>query len=297
MNEHKDHIPVLTKEVLQYLDLKPDENVIDGTVGNGGHANLMLEKTSPFGKLLGIDADRDQITNARRNAHAFNERIVLVNDSYANIKEIAERVRFKPINAILLDLGYSSWHIAQSQKGFSFLKNEPLDMRYGGGELTAGNIINEYKEKELEKILREYGEEKFSKQIAMAIVRQRRVKKIESTFDLVSVIEEVVGARYQREKIHCATRTFQALRIAVNGELDNLQTALPQALEVLAPGGRLAVIAFHSLEDRIVKHFFQQEGQKGTVIILTKKPVEASDSEISENPRSRSAKLRAIIKR
>ncbi|HLD70713.1 MAG TPA: 16S rRNA (cytosine(1402)-N(4))-methyltransferase RsmH [Negativicutes bacterium] len=297
MNEHKDHIPVLTKEVLQYLDLKPDENVIDGTVGNGGHANLMLEKTSPFGKLLGIDADRDQITNARRNAHAFNERIVLVNDSYANIKEIAERVRFKPINAILLDLGYSSWHIAQSQKGFSFLKNEPLDMRYGGGELTAGNIINEYKEKELEKILREYGEEKFSKQIAMAIVRQRRVKKIESTFDLVSVIEEVVGARYQREKIHCATRTFQALRIAVNGELDNLQTALPQALEVLAPGGRLAVISFHSLEDRIVKHFFQQEGQKGTVIILTKKPVEASDSEISENPRSRSAKLRAIIKR
>lgn len=288
-----DHIPVLVKEVLQYLDPKPDENVIDCTVGNGGHTNLILEKTSPFGKLLGIDADAAQITNARRATQKYNERIILVNDSYAHLQEIAERARFKPINGILLDLGYSSWHVEASKKGFSFLKNEPLDMRYGSGGLTAANIVNEYKETELEKILKEYGEEKFAKQIARSIVRHRKIKKIESTFELVKVIEEMVGARYQREKIHCATRTFQALRIAVNGELDNLQKALPQALAILAPGGRLAVISFHSLEDRMVKNFFKNQQD---INILTNKPVIASDEEIVSNPRARSAKLRAIIK-
>ncbi len=296
MPEYKDHTPVLTKEVLQYLDVQPDENVIDGTVGNAGHAKLLLEKNSPFGKLLGIDADAGQIANARRQTHEFNERIILVNDSYANIKEIVERVRLKPIHAILLDLGYSSWHMAQSGKGFSFLKDEPLDMRYGSGELTATKIVNEYKEKELEHIISEYGEEKYAKQVARFIVRHRKAGEIKSTFDLVAVIEEAIGQKYRSQNIHCATRTFQALRIAVNGELDNVQKVLPQALEILAPGGRLAVVSFHSLEDRIVKNFFKQEEQRGGVIVLTKKPVEALDGEVLENPRSRSAKLRVIKK-
>lgn len=296
MNENKDHIPVLTKEVLQYLDVKPDENVIDGTVGNGGHARLLLEKNAPFGKLLGIDADSQQVADSRRKLHDFNERIVLVNDSYANIQEIAERARFKPIGAILLDLGYSSWHVDSSKKGFSFSKNEVLDMRYGNGELTAGKIVNEWPEKELAKIISDYGEEKFAKQIARFIVRQRKRKKFETTSDLVGVIEGAVGNKYKKEKIHCATRTFQALRIAVNGELDNLEKALPQALEMLAPGGRLAVISFHSLEDRIVKHFFNEAEKKQQIIILTNKPSCASEQESANNPRSRSAKLRAIIK-
>lgn len=291
-----DHIPVLTKEVLEYLDPKPDENFIDGTVGNGGHANLLLEKTSPFGKLLGIDADVQQITNTRHSTQKYSERIILINDSYAKLQEIAQTVRLKPIHGILLDLGYSSWHMAESGKGFSFLKNEPLDMRYGSSQLTAAIIVNEYKEGQIEKIIKEYGEEKFARQIAKAIVRHRRGEKIESTFELKKIIEETVGQKYKGERIHCATRTFQALRIAVNGELENLEEVLPQAIEMLAPGGRLAVISFHSLEDRIVKHFFQQKEKEGIITILTKKPIMAGEDELLINSRSRSAKLRAIQK-
>lgn len=297
-----DHIPVLTKEVLEYLDPKGNDNVIDCTVGNAGHANLILQKTSPFGKLLGIDADGQQVHSARRQLQHFNERVILIHDSYANIKEIAERIRLKPINGILLDLGYSSWHIEQSGKGFSFSKNEVLDMRYGlpaqagAGELTAQKIVNEYKEVELERILSEYGEERYSKQIARALMRQRKVHPIQTTFELAKVIQEAVGNKYKGEKIHCATRTFQALRIAVNDELQNVQKVLPQAIEILAPGGRLAVISFHSLEDRIVKNFFKDQEKNNIVTILTKKPVVALPEELEVNQRARSAKLRAIIK-
>ncbi|MSU60587.1 MAG: 16S rRNA (cytosine(1402)-N(4))-methyltransferase RsmH [Candidatus Staskawiczbacteria bacterium] len=296
MNEYKDHIPVLAKEVLQYLDPRENENVIDGTVGNAGHAKLILEKTSPFGKLLGIDADAQQFNNARRQLQHFNERVILINDSYANIREVAERMRLKPINGILLDLGYSSWHIEQSRKGFSFSKNEALDMRYGGGELTAEKIVNEYKEVELERILNEYGEEKFARQIARKIVQQRKVKKITSTFELKEIIEQTIPGKFKYRSIHCATRTFQALRIAVNDELGNLQKVLPQAVEMLAPGGRLVIISFHSLEDRIVKNFFKEQEKNTIVKILTKKPITALPEELAQNPRARSAKLRAITK-
>lgn len=296
MNDQTDHIPVLAKEVLQYLDPKENENIIDCTVGNAGHAKLILGKTSPFGKLLGIDADSQQVTNARRQLQHFNERVILINDSYANIKEVAERIRLKPINGILLDLGYSSWHVEQSGKGFSFNKNEPLDMRYGNGKLTAEKIVNEYKETELERIINEYGEEKYSRQIARTIVRQRKAKPIQTTRELAQVIQEAVGNKYKGEKIHYATRTFQALRIAVNDELGNLQKVLPGALEILAPGGRLAVISFHSLEDRIVKNFFKEQEKNNSVTILTKKPVVALPEELEVNQRARSAKLRAIIK-
>ncbi len=288
-----DHIPVLTKEVLQYLNPRPNENFIDGTIGNAGHANLILEKTAPFGKLVGIDEDAQQIVHARRATEKFNERIILVNDSYANIQEIVGRVRVQPVHGILLDLGYSSWHVDESGKGFSFQKNEPLDMRYGKGELTAEKIINEWPERELEKVIREYGEERFSKKIAQSIVRQRKIQKIQSTLELVKILEDAVGNKYRGERIHYATRTFQALRIAVNGELDNLQQFLPQAIEILAQGGRLGIISFHSLEDRIVKNFFKNQQN---IQILTNKPVIASDEEIASNPRARSAKLRAIQK-
>lgn len=296
------HKPVLVNEVLGYLAPKSNENFIDGTVGNGGHANLILEAIAPFGKLVGIDADAQQITHARRAAEKFNERIILVNDSYANLKEIVQRVRVHPVDGILLDLGYSSWHVDESGKGFSFKKEEILDMRYGlaaqagRGELTAARIVNEWPERELENIFSKYGEEKFARQIAKAIVRQRKSKKIETTSELINVIGVAIPEKFKHGGIHYATRIFQALRIVVNAELDNLQKFLPQAVDLLASGGRLAVISFHSLEDRIVKQFFKEQEQKGAVTILTKKPVEASDLEVAENPRSRSAKLRAIVK-
>ncbi len=290
------HTPVLIKEVLHYLDLKPNENVIDCTVGNGGHAKLILEKTGPLGKLLGIDQDPQQIKNTRLATQDFNERIILINDSYANIKEISERIRLNPINVILLDLGYSSWHIEQSGRGFSFNRDEPLDMRYGTGELTAEKIVNEYKEAELERILSEYGEENFARKIAKRITEQRRRARITSTFALKKVIEEAIPGKFQRGGIHYATRTFQALRIAVNDELGNLQRVLPAAIEILAPGGRLVVISFHSLEDRIAKNFFKEREKENIVKILTKKPVAPLPEELVMNPRARSAKLRVVIK-
>jgi len=290
------HTPVLTKEVLELLDPKPNENFIDGTIGGAGHAKLILEKTSPFGKLLGIDADKGQITNARYATQKFNERVLLVQGSYADMTEITARVRLKPIHGILLDLGYSSWHMEVSGKGFSFLKNETLDMRYGNTELTAKDIISTYKEAELEKILEEFGEETFARQIAKKIVQQRKAKPITSTFELKELVESVIPGRLQHGRIHCATKTFQALRIAVNQELDQVQKALPEALQLLAHGGRLAVISFHSLEDRIVKTAFKEWEKTGAVTILTKKPVVAQAQELMVNPRARSAKLRVIIK-
>ena len=290
------HVPVLQKEVLQYLAPKPGENVIDGTVGGGGHAQFILEKNGPDGRLLGIDWDLGQIKNSKLALQKYTDRILLIQDSCANIKNIVEKENFTPVHGILLDLGYSSWQLEQSEKGFSFQKNEPLDMRYGGDELTAEKIINEYSELGIQKILEEYGEEKFAKQIAREIGRERKRKKIEMTFELVAVIEKAVPEKFKHGKIHCATRTFQALRIEVNHELENLKKVLPDAVSVLAPGGRLVVISFHSLEDRIVKDFFRQGSKTGTIKIMTKKPITAAEEEIAVNPRSRSAKLRAITK-
>ncbi len=291
------HIPVLTKEVLEYLDPKSDENFIDGTVGQAGHTLLLLEKNGQKGKVLGIDLDAGQIENAKAKTARYKERVILVHDSYANLKEIVKKNDIRPVSGILLDLGFSSWQLENSTKGFSFQKDEMLDMRYDlQNTLTAEKIVNEYPEDSIKNILKEYGEEKFAKQIAAKIVKQRAVKRIQSTFQLKEIIESAVPAKFQRGRIHCATRSFQALRIAVNDELQSLAKALPDALSVLSSQGRLVVISFHSLEDRIVKNFFKEKAQEGIVTILTKKPVVASDGEVSQNPRARSAKLRAIIK-
>ena len=291
------HNPVLTKEVLEYLAPQPNENIIDATVGEGGHTLLILEKNGPQGKVLGIDRDAQQIEHSREYTAAFKERVMLVNDSYINIRQIAEHIHFEPVHGILLDLGYSSWHIENSKKGFSFGRDEVLDMRYDEkNPLTAKEIVNDYPEKEIEKILRIFGEEKFSKKIAKAIVESRTKQKIDRTLELVRIIEGVIPARLYAGKIHPATRTFQALRIAVNNELDAIAKVLPEALGVLSRRGRLVVISFHSLEDRIVKHFFNLQAKEGCVTITTKKPVTAAFDEVMGNARARSAKLRAIIK-
>lgn len=293
------HLPVLTKEVLEFLNPKPGENFIDCTVDGGGHAKEILKKISPDGKLLGIDLDKKMI--AALEARIKNENLnnlIAVEGNFKNLKKIAEEKKISRASGILIDLGWSSIQIEESGRGFSFLKNEPLDMRYSPEEnLTAAEIVNGFGEEDLADIFWQYGEERFSRRIAKKIVEARKKKRILTTFDLVEAVKTAVPRSYERGRIHPATRVFQGLRIYVNQELENLKDVLPQAIEILAPGGRLAVISFHSLEDRIVKRFFQEKKKDGVAEILTKKPIIAGDEEIKINPRARSAKLRAIIKK
>lgn len=297
------HISVLPKEVLQYLDPKPDENFIDCTIGEAGHAIEILKKTSPGGKLLGIDLNEDSLKSSEfkiKESGLDGKRIVLANDNFANLKELVQKFNFGEVSGVLLDIGISSEELEKSGRGFSFLKEEPLLMTLrkdiGPDDLTAEKIVNNFRQEELEKIFKEYGEERFAGRIAGRIVEERKRKRIKTTGELVEIIRKALPGKYKYGKIHFATRTFQALRIAVNDELANLEKALDQALDVLSLRGRLAVISFHSLEDRIVKNFLKERQRSNSVKILTKKPVRPNEEEIASNPRSRSAKLRAAEK-
>jgi 16S rRNA (cytosine1402-N4)-methyltransferase len=289
------HIPVLLNEVIKLLDPKENENFIDATLGEGGHTLALLQKTSPAGKVLGIDLDPETLEIVHRKLHAFGERLVLANNNFKNLEEIIEENKFKEISGIVFDLGMSSRDIDEAGRGFSFLKDEPLLMNFGSDTmLTAEHIVNGWPESELEKIIRLYGEEKFSRQIARAIIARRIVKPIKTTFDLVEVIENATPNFYHHGRIHPATRTFQALRIAVNDELNSIQKGLEASLKILSSGAKIAVISFHSLEDRIVKNFFRDN--KNTLKILTKKPVVPAQVEVLNNPRARSGKLRVAQK-
>ncbi len=293
MNEH---IPVLLNEVIEYLNPQPNQNFVDFTFGFGGHTQAILEKTKPNGRVLGIEWDKEK-TNNKELITNNKERLKIVNDSYANLKNIVEKEKFGPINGILLDLGISSWEVDNSGRGFSFKRNEPLDMRYcASSVLTAQNIVNDWSKEEIERILREYGEERFAARISNEIVKLRKIEKILTTQELVRVLARAIPEKYKHGRTNFATRTFQALRLAVNDELGNLEKFLPQTRDLLADGGRLVVISFHSLEDRIVKNFFRLNAQNGHFLLLTKKPLQASFDEIAKNPRSRSAKLRAAQK-
>ncbi len=293
------HIPVLQKEVIKYLNPKPNENFIDCAVGEGGHSAVILEKNGPEGKILGIEIDPElykklNAAEIKNQESRISNRLILVNDSYINLKEIIERENFNLISGILFDLGMSSWHLEESSRGFSFRKDEPLDMRYSfENQLTAEEIINRWPEKIISRILKEYGEERFSKRIAKEIIKEREKNPIKRTSHLVEIIKKATPYWYHHQKIHPATRTFQALRIAVNDELNNLKNVLPQILEVLEDKGRIVIISFHSLEDRLVKNFFRESQKNGRLQILTPKPISPSEEEIRTNPRSRSAKLRA----
>ncbi|MDD5639519.1 MAG: 16S rRNA (cytosine(1402)-N(4))-methyltransferase RsmH [Candidatus Pacebacteria bacterium] len=290
------HIPVLLEETMEYLLPLQDKNFIDCTLNGGGHTKEILKRTAPKGKVLGIEVDPEIFKNIKKEKI---KRLIAVNDSYSNLKKIVEKEKFGKADGILFDIGMSSYHIDSSERGFSFLKDEPLLMSYNvekGNETTAYEVINSYREEDLANIIYKYGEERYSRRIARNIVERRRIKPIKTTFELVSIIGDSVPSSYKRQKIHFATRTFQAIRIEVNRELDNFIDALPQAIDVLNNGGRLVVITFHSLEDRIAKMFFKEKQQSGEIKILTKKPIIASDEEMKNNPRSRSAKLRAIIK-
>ena len=289
------HIPVLQNEVAKFLDPKPNNDYVDCTIGEGGHARAILEKILPNGKLLGIDLTEELIEALKLKFKDFKQNLVLVCDNFSNLKEIAEKHGFRNVSGVLFDLGLSSWHLEKSGKGFSFMRDEPLDMRYEGG-VSAEEIVNGCSEEEIARILKEFGEERFARRIAKTIVEKRRVKPIKTTFQLVDVIRSAVPLWYQKRRIHFATKTFQALRIAVNGELENLKETLPQAVDILKTGGKIVVISFHSLEDRIVKNFFRENSKNGKLKILTKKPVVPTIEEVRVNPRARSAKLRVAVK-
>jgi 16S rRNA (cytosine1402-N4)-methyltransferase len=288
------HIPVLLDEVLKYLAPQPKEHFIDGTVGQGGHAKAILKLTLPDGRLLGIDRDSSNLAIAKKTLQDFGDRAVLVQDNYANVKALASTHGFSQVDGILLDLGFSSAHIDEAQRGFSFQLEGPLDMRYDSRQaLDAAEIVNTWSEDGLAKIFRQFGEERYARQIAEVICSARKNVELRTTVDLAELVASVVR---RRGKIHPATRVFQALRIAVNNELEQLEQALPDMVDLLAPGGRLVVISFHSLEDRIIKHFFRsQEGK--TMTIKTKRVVTPTEEEIKNNQRARSAKLRVAIKK
>lgn len=297
------HIPVLLKEVIEFLNPEPNDNFVDCTLGGGGHSLEILEKIKPNGKILAIDLDHGALEVFENTISGFGdkERVTLVNGNFADLEDIADKNNFKSVKGILLDLGFSSNQLEEGGRGLSFLKDEPLDMRLGAisssgggerGEVAAEDIINSYRYEDLARIFREYGEERNAGRIAKTICEYRKKNKIKTTGQLVEVVSKV----NYRSRIHPATRVFQALRIAVNQELDNLEKVLPQAVKILEPKGRLAVISFHSLEDRIVKHFFRNKKQEGALNILTKKPFRPSEQEAMANPRSRSAKLRVAEK-
>ncbi len=288
------HIPVLLNEVLKYLDPKPNQNFIDATVGDGGHAKAILEKISPNGKLIAIDRDTDSIIRAKSNLKEFGNRVLFINDSFGNILKIAEESGISNINGALFDFGMSTNQLENSEKGFSFQKDEILDMRYDTKiPITAEDILNDYSEKELFEIFKKFGEEPKSKIIAGIIINARKNKRIKTTKDLVEIIEKVVK---RRGKLHPATLIFQALRIEVNQELAEIEKALTGVVEILSNNGRAAFISFHSLEDRLIKNYIKDLNEKNIIKILNKKPLIVSAEELIANPKSRSAKLRVIEK-
>ena len=297
------HTPVMLSEVLRALDVQPGGRYIDCTLGSGGHAAAILERSSPGGQLLGIDADPLALEVAKERLQNFKESILLVNDNFANLQSICIKYDFFPVHGILLDLGLSSMQLNESGRGFSFQHNAPLDMRFSPDQkVSASDIVNTYPEAKLASIIRTYGEESQSSRIARSIINAR---PLETTHQLARLIEKTIG---RRGRIHPATRTFQALRITVNHELENLESVLRQAVDLLGYHGKLAVICYHSLEDRIVKQFLQKEARgcicppntpvctcdhEPRIRIINKKVITPSAEEIKTNPRSRSARLRA----
>lgn len=300
------HQPVLKQQVLGALRLKTGYSVIDCTVGAGGHAKDIVQAIGPTGQLLGLDADPSALKIALSRLSPFQGSVQLVQANFEHVRRVAADAGLPPVQAIMADLGVSSMQLDNPERGFSFTNDGPLDMRMGpGAEQSAEEIVNTLSEKELAGIIFRYGEERKSRPIARAIVNAR---PITSTLALANVVSRAVGRR-GKQKIHPATRTFQAIRIAINDELGALERFLPQAINLLAPGGRLAIISFHSLEDRIVKHYFRREakdclcpprqpvctcGHLATVKIITAKPIVADPTEIQNNPRARSAKLRVV---
>ncbi|MBP2071349.1 16S rRNA (cytosine(1402)-N(4))-methyltransferase RsmH [Thermoanaerobacterium butyriciformans] len=303
------HESVLLNETIEYLKVKPDGVYVDGTLGGGGHSYEILRRLST-GRLIAIDRDMDAINAASVRLKDFNN-VTYVHDNYKNIKNILKNLGIERIDGAVLDLGVSSYQLDEVRRGFSYMHDAPLDMRMDKkSALTAEHVVNNYSEDDIAKILYDYGEEKWAKRIAKFIVEERKKRPIKTTFQLVDIIKKAVPASKRRTGHHPAKRTFQAIRIEVNDELKGLDNAIDDFIDVMNPNGRIAIITFHSLEDRIVKNMYKKLenpctcpknlpctcGKKPVIKIITKKPVTPDEAELETNPRSRSAKLRVAEK-
>jgi 16S rRNA (cytosine1402-N4)-methyltransferase len=303
----------MLQEVIEFLNCKPGKTYVDGTLGGAGHAQAICKKIIPNGLLIGIDQDKDSIKNANKVLKPYESSVRLFHDNFANLPQILENLNIFTVDGILLDLGVSLFQLENSGRGFSFNKDEPLDMRMdAASDLTAEDLVNSLEEESLRKIFVEYGEERWAKQIARKIIQERRRFKISSSKQLAQIVSETVHRQAtSRQKIHPATRVFMALRIAVNRELERLDEFMQKFVDLLNPQGRLCVLSFHSLEDRIVKHRIKSLergcicppdlpqcscGKKGVIRVLTKKAQRPTKEEISTNPMVRSVRLRAIEK-
>ena len=313
MNFENIHKPVLLREVLYYLNLKQGDIIFDGTLGGAGHTVEIIKVIAPTGKVIGVDLNSQAVSTATNRLKNYTDNVILVSDNFANVESILKKLNIKKLNGFFLDLGLSSFLIEKSGRGFSYLRNEKLDMRFDcNGVLSAYNVVNEYKEDKLKEIFYKYGQERWSPVVAKNIVSYRRSRKINYTGELVEIIRRSIPSYYKKyRKGHPAKRIFQAIRIEVNKELENLSNALESGFKVLKGGGRMVIISYHSLEDRIVKEkfmFFSGKcicppnfpvcrcGARKQAEIITKKVVKPLPIEVEENPRSSSAKLRALEK-
>ncbi len=307
-----EHIPVLLKESIDFLSPKPNGIYIDATLGGGGHSIEILKRTKGKARLIGIDRDEEAVKAAKKKIQEASFKADFIKDNFGNIKKIVKELDISSIDGILFDLGISSYQIDAPERGFSLRTDGPLDMRMDASlEVSAEDLVNKLEADELKKIIKEFGEERFAGRIANAIARSRREKPIKSTFELKDIIEKALLPGPPKQKLDGVTRTFQALRIKVNKELDNLNQGLNDSIDMLRKNGRIVIISYHSLEDRIVKNRFKMEakdcicppkfpkcicGHKRKLKMLTGKPIQPSKEEIERNPRSRSAKLRAAEK-
>lgn len=313
MNAEFYHVPVLYEECMNNLNIKPDGIYVDGTLGGGGHAYGIGQRLSEKGLLIGIDRDQDALDAAAKRLAPLQCRKILVRSTYAEIKDVLEQEGVSGIDGAILDIGVSSFQLDNSERGFSYMQDAPLDMRMSRDDLlTAADVVNGYTKQQLTDIIREYGEERWAGRIAEFIVRARQDKEIETTWQLVDIIKAAIPASARREGPHPAKRTFQAIRIEVNGELEQLEKAVDEFMDMLNPGGRLCIITFHSLEDRIVKQAYSRRlnpctcppefpvcvcGKVSDAVKVTGKPITAGEEELEKNPRARSAKLRVIGKK
>ncbi len=306
------HVPVLAQECMDGLDIKPEGIYLDGTLGGGGHSQLIAERLGPGGRLICIDRDQDALDAAGGRLAPLAGRITFVKSNFEDIKAVLERLDIPAVDGILFDFGVSSYQLDNPERGFSYMHDAPLDMRMDRGQtLTAYEVINTYDRDRLREVLAEYGEERYASRIAAAITEARKNKQVETTLELVDIIKSAMPAAAKREKQHPAKRSFQGVRLEVNRELSSIEKAVRDGLDVLAPGGRMAAISFHSLEDVRVKRIFAEYAQGCTcpksfpVCICGKKPrikltsrgvITATAQELEDNPRSRSAKLRVAEK-
>ena len=305
------HVSVLLNECLEGLNIKENGIYVDGTLGGAGHSSEILKRLSNEGRLIGIDQDTDALRAAKERLKDYSN-VTFVHSNFSNIENVLDNLNIDGVDGILMDLGVSSYQLDEGERGFSYMKDAPLDMRMNReNDFSAYNVVNEYSEEDLYRIIRDYGEEKFAKRIASFIVENRQEKNIETTLVLFEIIKNAIPAKARREGLHQAKRTFQAIRIEVNSELSILNKTIEDGVKKLNKGGRMAIITFHSLEDRIVKNKFRDLavscrcpkefpvcvcGEKAKVKVISRKAIEPTKEEVEINPRSRSAKLRVIEK-